>query len=215
VTLTAPCFRGPHWIMSMQIPDLIVDADAHYAFHRSILQTLQHRAPTKTWLLKTPAHLMTLGQLFATYPDAWVVQTHRDPLKTMPSTVSTAAMIQWLRRDAVDLPMLANGVNLAFSAALLGVIEQRASGAVPARFVDLHFQSMMKDPVESLRVAYAQMERDFRPEHAERIRAYLANKPQGKFGSHRYTPEEWGFDTGDLRERLRPYVEHYGVELES
>ena len=94
------------------------------------------------------------------------------------------------------------------------MIEQRASGAVPARFVDLHFQSLMRDPVETMRRAYAGMERDFGPEHAERIRDYLAHKPKGKFGTHRYTCEEWGFEAADLRERLRPYVEHYGVELE-
>ena len=40
------------------------------------------------WIyLMTDAIIFAL--LFATYPDAWVVQTHRDPAKTMPSTVSS------------------------------------------------------------------------------------------------------------------------------
>lgn len=66
----------------------------------------------------------------------------------------------------------------------------------------------------TLRAAYARMGRDFGPEHAERVRAYLAEKPQGKFGTHRYTAEEWGFDPAELRERLRLYTDHYGVALE-
>ena len=53
--------------------------------------------------------------------------------------------------------------------------------------------------------------KDVTPEHAERIRRYLAEKPRGKFGTHRYRPEEWGFDAAELRERFRPYTEHLGT----
>jgi len=214
VTLTAPCFCGPHWGMCLQIPDLVMDIPGFYAFHRAILQTLQHGRPRRSWLLKTPSHLVTLPALFATYPDAWIVQTHRDPLRTMPSTVSTTAMVQWLRSEHVDLERMAAVIGMVFGGALLGVIEQRRSGAVPPRFVDVHFQSLIRDPVGTLRAAYAGMGRELTPEHAERIRRYLAEKPQGKFGTHRYSPEEWGFDAAELRERFRPYTDHYGVALE-
>jgi hypothetical protein len=157
---------------------------------------------------------MTLDLLFATYPDAWVVQTHRDPARTMPSTVSTTAMVQWLRSDHVDLPVLAEAVEAAFGFALNHVAEQRRSGAAPPRFVDVHFQSLLKDPVETLRRAYADMQREFGAEQAERVRKYLAEKPQGKFGVHRYSPEEWGYSAAELRQRLAPYIEYFGVELE-
>jgi hypothetical protein len=214
VTLGAPCFSGSHWAMCLQIPDLVTDVAAFYAFHRAILQTLQRGRPRRTWLVKTPSHLTTLRQLFATYPDAWVVQTHRDPCRTMPSTVSTSAMIQWLRSDRVDLERMSAVIGAVFGQALLGAIEQRERGAVPPRFVDVHFQRLLRDPVGTLREAYAGMGRELTPEHAERVRRYLAEKPQGKFGAHRYAPEEWGFDAAELRERLRSYTDHYGVELE-
>ena len=164
--------------------------------------------------MKTPAHLTTLGMLFDTYPDCWVVQTHRDPVKTMPSTVSTTAIARWMRSDNLDLPLLSQVVDATFSAALLGVIDQRSDGSVPSRFVDVHFRRLMKDPVETLRVAYAEMGRELGREHAERIQQYLAEKPRGKFGVHRYTPEEWGFDPAEVRARLAPYTDHYGIELE-
>jgi hypothetical protein len=214
VTLTAPCFQGPHWGMCLQIPDLVFDVPAHYAFHRALLQTLQHGRAAATWLLKTPAHLATLPQLFATYPDAWIVQTHRDPVKTMPSTVSTTAMVQWMRSDHVDVERLAGAIDLTFGAALLAVIEQRAGDALPERFVDVHYRSLVEDPVGTIRALYRGMGREFAGEHAERIRAYLAEKPRGKFGTHRYTAEEWGFEPDELRRRLSPYIDHYGVALE-
>jgi hypothetical protein len=214
VTLTAPCFCGPHWPMVVQMPGFAPDAEEMYRFHRRILQVLQRGAEPRTWLLKTPGHLMTLGLLFATYPDAWIVQTHRDPAKTMPSTVSTTAMVQWLRAEDVDVAALSAAIEAMFTAALNGVAAARTGSALPDRFVDVHFQALLRDPVVTLRAAYARMGRPFGAEHAERIRAYLAAKPQGKFGTHRYSPEEWGFEAGPLRARLAPYVDRFGVELE-
>lgn len=112
VTLTAPCFCGPHW--PMVVPGFpVMDIPVFYDFHRRILQALQHGRPPRTWLVKTPSHLATLGALFETYPDAWVVQTHRDPARTMPSTLSTTAMVQWLRTDHVDLEGLRDAIEAA------------------------------------------------------------------------------------------------------
>ena len=214
VTLTQACFCGPHWAMAVGgglMPDMV----EMYAFHARMLKVLQHGASDdRTWLLKTPSHLATLDLVFETYPDAWVVQTHRDPAKTMPSTVSIAAMVQWMRTDHVDLEMLQMAVDLAFGGTLNLVAERRARGELPDRFVDVHFQELLRDPVETLRRAYAKMERDFSDEHAEAVARYLAEKPRGKFGVHKYTPEEWGFDRAELHARLAPYIEHFDVELE-
>jgi Sulfotransferase family len=213
VTLTAPCFCGPHWTMVSQAAG-VPDYERMFDFHRRILQVLQHGAAPRTWLLKTPGHLMTLDLLFATYPDAWVVQTHRDPAKTMPSTVSTTAMVQWLRTDQIDLDLLATTISAVFSFALNNVAERRAKHDLPDRFVDVHFQELLRDPVATLRRAYQRMGRRFSDEHAEAIRRYLAEKPKGKFGTHSYSPEEWGFSAAELRKSLAPYIAHFGVALE-
>jgi hypothetical protein len=218
VTLTAPSFCGNHWAMAVPGPPPM-DIDRDYLFHRRLLQVLQYQDAIRGeggrgWLLKTPGHVMTLDQLLATYPDAWVVQTHRDPARTMPSTVSTAAMVQWMRTEQVDLQTLQLAITAVFSAALNSVAERRRDGALPRRFVDIHFDRLLKDPVETLRAAYGSMGREFSGAHAERIRAYLDDKPRGKFGVHRYGAEEWGFEVPALREQLAPYIEYFGVALE-
>ena len=166
-------------------------------------------------MLKTPAHLMLLPLLYAEFNDAWVVQTHRDPAKTMPSTVSTTAMIQWMRTDDVDVDSAAQNILAVFAAGLNGSIDVRASGLVPAdRFVDVHFAELMSDPVATLRAAYATMGRDFTDDHAAAVLDYLANKPKGKFGVHRYQPEDWGYTAESLRAAMAPYIDHYGVTCE-
>ena len=112
------------------------------------------------------------------------------------------------------MPLLAAAIQGAFGFALNNVAERRKAGTVPKRFVDVHFRRLMDDPVETIRRAYAGMERSFDPEHADRIRAYLADKPKGKFGVHHYSPEDWGLTASGLREALAPYIEFFGVDLE-
>ncbi len=215
VTLTQGSFCGFHWSMIASLDSWLPDPAVNYAYERQFLQVLQHGAGPVQWVLKTPGHLMLLPLLFAEFGDAWVVQTHRDPAKTMPSTVSTTAMVQWLRTDHVDVDAMAEVILAVFTAGLNGSIDLRASGAVPAeRFVDVHFAELMSDPVATLRAAYAKMGRDFTDDHAAAVLDYLANKPKGKFGVHRYQPEDWGFTAESLRAALAPYIDHYGVASE-
>ncbi|MCY4665733.1 MAG: sulfotransferase [Acidimicrobiaceae bacterium] len=219
VTLTQGSFCGFHWSMIASLDVWLPDPAVNYAYERQFLQALQHGTEqteqTLQWVLKTPGHLMLLPLLYAEFGDAWVVQTHRDPAKTMPSTVSTTAMIQWLRTDDVDVDGLAEIILAVFADGLNGSIDVRASGMVPGdRFVDVHFAELMSDPTGTLRAAYAKMGRDFTDDHAAAVLDYLANKPKGKFGVHRYQPEDWGFTAESLRAALAPYIAHYGVVSE-
>ena len=215
VTVTQGSFCGFHWSMIVPMEGWLPDPAVNYAYERQFLQVLQHGAGPTQWVLKTPAHLMLLPLLFGEFEDAWVVQTHRDPAKTMPSTVSTTAMIQWLRTDDVDVDRAAQHVQAVFAAGLNGSVDLRTSGAVPAeRFVDVHFTELMADPVSTMRAAYARMGRDFTDNHAAAVLDYLAQKPKGKFGVHRYQPEDWGFTAESLREATAPYIDHFGVTSE-
>ena len=215
VTITQGSFCGFHWSMIASMDAWLPDPAVNYAYERQFLQVLQHGAGPTQWVLKTPAHLMLLPLLYAEFGDAWVVQTHRDPAKTMPSTVSTTAMIQWMRSDDVDVDRAARNILAVFAAGLNGSVDMRASGMVPAdRFVDVHFTELMSDPVATLSAAYARMGRDFTGDHAAAVLDYLAHKPKGKFGVHRYQPEDWGFTAEGLRQAMAPYIDHFGVATE-
>jgi hypothetical protein len=58
------------------------------------------------------------------------------------------------------------------------------------------------------------MGRPFQAVHADTIRDYLAHKPKGKFGAHKYSPEDWGLDSAQIRRDLAPYMAYYGVARE-
>ncbi len=211
VTLTLPSFTGGHWGMIAHMPNWVADYPATMDYHRALLQTLQYGGPPRNWVLKTPLYLVFIDLLFATYPDAWVVHTHRDPLKTEPSSLSTLATVRWERSDEVELPE-AGGTGLGDM--MIHLAKRRAAGELPDRIVDLHFTELVANPVAAVEKLYGQMDRPFLGEHADAIRRYIEAKPKGKFGKHKYSPEEWGFDPVKLREKMRPYTDHYGVALE-
>jgi hypothetical protein len=165
--------------------------------------------------LKTPIYLMMIDLLFATYPDAWVIRTHRDPVKTAASGLSTLAAVRWQRSDLVDLDSLGGPVGTSGTHdQMLDVDGRRQSGEIPDRFVDVHFANLMRDPVATIRAAYDRMGRAFTEAHAKAIVEYLASKPRAKAGKHEYSPDDYGVDLSALREASRPYMDHFGVSAE-
>ena len=54
----------------------------------------------------------------------------------------------------------------------------------------------------------------FTDSYATAVADYLAHKPKGKFGVHRYQPEDWGFTADGLRTATAPYLDHFGVAHE-
>lgn len=213
IHLQMPSFAGGYWTTVANVEGWIPDLAASMQFHKFVLQTLQHGAGERTWVLKTPIYLAMIDQLFDAYPDAWVIHTHRDPVKTAISGASTLAATRWIRSDDVDVSGVASGDGMGFL--LMGLMERRKAGDVPDRFVDLHFADLMADPVATVERTYAQMDRELLGEHADAIRRYIENRPRAKFGKHAYSAEQWGFDADALREKMRPYTDHYGVALES
>lgn len=216
ITICVPSFAGNHWPMLLPVlGDWAPDPAADLAFHRAVLQHVQHGRDPRRWLLKTPGYIMMMDDLLAAYPDACIVQTHRDPARTMPSTLSTMAMIQWLRTDHVDLDGAAPLVGALFADALITVGRRRLDGSLPARFGDVRFSDLLRDPVAAIEGAYAGIGREMSDVHREAVVAYLADKPRGKHGVHRYTAEDWGFDPAALHAELAEYMAQFAIEVEA
>jgi len=215
-------FGGPYWLMQYGAPSFQAWAMTRpeilprtYRLHRAFLQTLQHGHEPRRWLLKSPGHLSTAKGLFAEYPDAIVVHTHRDPQKFVGSAASTTAMLHWLRTDAVDPTTFGQLALGGFSFMLNNVMEQRRAGELPdAQFVDSHFLDLMDDPIAALRKVYDRAGLDWTEGHAERITAYLRDKPKGKHGKHEYTLEEYGLDATTVDAAYANYVDYYGIRRE-
>jgi hypothetical protein len=218
-------FAGPYWSMQYDAPSYTswqlehLDVLARvYRLHRRMLQTFADARPDpteRTWLLKSPAHLSMLEQLFAEYPDARVIHTHRDPRRFVASLVSIVSALRFMRSDDVDVAALGAAMEVTYQMFLEQAMVQRADGTIPDdQIVDTHFLELMDDPVAMLQRVYGELDMTWPAGHSGVVREYLANKPKAKHGAHSYTFADVGLDEEHVRKSFAPYVAHYGITEE-
>ncbi len=185
-----------------------------YQHHKQILQILQWRNPRNRWLLKAPEHQVHLENLLKVYPDARIVQTHRDPIKCMASTTSLIGTLYSMRSDqSFQAEMFENIImGEATSQRLEKVMDQRESGVVPAaNIADSRYQDLMDDPMGCIKNIYSHFGMTLADEAKAKMLKYLEGKPKGKFGKHKYDIND---ERAKERQLFQRYQEHYNVPFE-
>jgi hypothetical protein len=179
-----------------------------YACHREFLQHLQFRLPARRWVLKAPAHMLSLGALFDTYPDALIVQTHREPLDVIPSTASLMVVLRSVFSDHVD-PAIIGGEVSRFWAEMLGTYMSLRDNHPAGQFFDLNYDEIVQDPLGAVRRLYLHFGDELTPEAEQRMRDFLARNPKDKHGPHRYTMAQFGLDPAEESPRFDLYRAHF------
>jgi hypothetical protein len=192
------------------------DMSTAYRWHRMFLEHLQSRHPAARWVLKSPGHLWALDALTNEYPNALLVQTHRDPLRILASLSSLVARLRSLASDDTSIPDAANDFAENILDGLDRSIDAREQGVVHAdRVVDVQFRAFMADPFTTIRTIYERLGLELQSEAEQRMRDFLAANPQDKHGKHTYSFAETGLDENAWRERARRYQEYFDVPSET
>jgi hypothetical protein len=187
-----------------------------YAAHRRQLQYLQWRCRGERWVLKSPGHLWALDALLAVYPDASIVQTHRDPLAVVASLASLVNLLRRLGSDRVD----AHAIGAEWSARLATGLERAMAvreRGLPAstRVVDVRFGDFMRDEIGTVRAIYEQLGLRLEAEAEARMRRFLAANPRDKHGRHRYTLAAAGLEAATERRRYAAYQDRFRIPSEA
>lgn len=221
VRITASDFRSLIFPTQYRVPAyarwLLDEADLApaYRWHRQYLQHLQSRHPAPRWLLKSPAHIWHLPALMAEYPDAILVQTHRDPLRVIASVASLQTTLRKLAADEPDLVDIAAEWADYILDGLDRSVTARGDGTIAAdRVVDVQFAEFVADPFGTVARVYEQFDLELTPEADGAMRAFYADSPHEGPGGHSYRFSDTGLDIGELRARARRYQEHFDVPSE-
>ncbi len=221
VVITSGDFRSMTFPTVFRVPSymrwLIGEADMApaYRYHRRFLQLLQWRHPGERWVLKTPAHTWCLGALFAEYPDATIVQTHRDPLKVLASVASLTEHLQRMVSGQTTIPEQAEEWVDYLELGNERSVTAREDGTVPAdQAVDFVFQDLMADPFAALAALYDEMGLAYTAEAEAGMRAFLAAHPADEHGTHTYSFAATGLDEDEVRARMQRYETYFDVPRE-
>jgi Sulfotransferase family len=173
-----------------------------YRRHRRTLALIGLHDAGRRWVLKNPSHLFALDALLAAYPDALVVQTHREPAAVIGSMCSLAAQATegWstaFRNEVIgadQLELWARGLS-EFAAA-------RARHD-PARFVDVDYADFTADPVGTVESVYAHFGLPYSGAAADAIRALHGAAAAGSARpAHRYALGDFGLTAAQVNERF-------------
>lgn len=191
--------------------------DAHnqtpgYRYLRKLIQLLQWQKrrsgqQAERWVLKTPHHLGHADVLLDVFPGALIVQTHRDPVESIPSLASMITALWVLLAANVDPKEVARQWNAKMASALRRCLEVRDRH--PDRFVDVWFLDAAKDPVGQARRIYDVAGMTFPPEVERRMRDFMATNPREGRPPHQYTLEEFGLTPEGIARDFQAYRERF------
>ena len=191
-----------HWLRKQ-------DLRPAYRFWYRMLQMLQWQkrrrgTPGERWVLKTPMHLAHVDHILELLPDATFVQTHRDPITTLPSY---ASMVQGLWKGVSDEsdPLEAARESIdTLEHDLARCLEVRDS-LPPGKFIDVDFRDTVRDPVGVVECIYRQIGLPMTELARVQIGAYMQRHPREGRPKHTYTLEQFGFTEEEIRRRFREY----------
>jgi hypothetical protein len=132
------------------------DWTAAYARHRRNLQLIGLHDRGRRWVLKNPSHLFALDALFAAYPDAVVIQTHRDPGTVIASVCSLNERASAGWSTVFAGPVVGQAQLSLWSRGLRRFRADRARHD-PSRFIDVRHADLAGDPMGTIEMIYERL----------------------------------------------------------
>jgi len=188
------------------------DVSSAYAYHRKFLQVLQADAPG-VWNLKMPSHALNLEALFAEYPDARVIWTHRDPFTATGSLCSIIGLSHMMHYGKVDAEWISQDYPWQAAEHANRIMDFRDKFGED-KIIDVHYADLMNDPMGTTRQVYAALGDSFTAEAEAGVQEWLDDNPQDKFGRHEYKLAQFGLSKEALEPMFERYLSRYDVARE-
>ncbi len=201
-------YRG--WVRDLTPATL----DRAYEDYRRQLQYLQSRQPGGHWVLKAPEHAVNLAALAARFPEATIVQLHRNPLEVVPSLCSLAWHCQYLTVRGVTPRTLGPRVLEVLDHWQQAMLAARR-GLEPGRVLDLRYRDLVARPIQTVATIYEHRRRSPPPAMREAMDHWLARRHRADRPRHDYDLAAFGLDRDQVEQTFQTYRDHFGVGVEN
>jgi hypothetical protein len=217
IAITAHVMRSIQFHTTHDVPAYQdwLEADSHadaYQFHRDFVQHLEYGGPGRRWVFKAPGHLFALPALLAAYPDAKVIQTHRDPLNVIASLASHTTVLRRAFSDRVDPHGVGQDWADRWTRALYRFLESRDQQPTE-QFLDVDYDAIEQRPLATVANIYDWLNWPLSTDARQAMQAFLDANPKNKHGAHRYDLATYGLQADTQRKRFEPYCSRFGIPL--
>ncbi len=185
---------------------------AAYRRHRALVELVGGDDPRR-WLLKYPVHMKHLADLLAVYPDACIVQTHRDPTQVLASYVELIAGFRAIFERDIDRGAIAREQLEVWASGAERAIAVRAR-LDPAQLHDVFFRDFVADPIGSVRTIYERFGLVLTEEAEQRMRTWQSGDPDGAGKRPRRVVDDADLPRAAVLDRFAAYMRHFDLAAE-
>jgi len=202
---SAPLFGYHKWLLEQ-------DLTGTYRVYRNLLQFFQQAAPGKRLTLKAPMHLLDPGSLLKVFPEALIVQTHREPNECVPSDQKLTFGFQAGVTEGVDPARVIDATTqgqLALANRSVAVRQQ----VPPSQIFDISYRQLVAEPTATVHAIYTHFGLPMDAAVEASLAAYIEENRQYKHGRNRYTLAQYGLNAAELQEQFASYRAYFSDYL--
>ena len=192
------------------------DLGPAYRWQRRFLQYLQMGRSNKRWVLKSPDHIYGLDKLLTVFPDAAVIQTHRNPIEVVNSQIRLTKVLEAVFARPREHAQLAISEAQKIEQMLGHITRFRdAYPNVAGQFIDVTYRELVSDPLAVVRRIYERLDIRLTEVAAERMRRLAAARSRYEKGRRDSPPlaDVRLPDTADLG-RFEDYCSRFGIPFQ-
>jgi hypothetical protein len=183
-----------------------------YAWQRRFLQHLQLSVPARRWVLKSPDHVQGLEALFSVFPDALIIQTHRNPLEVLKSSCQLTEVLYGLYAWRGKRDQLAARESRVLAERLDRFVQFRdVHPELADRFIDVRYTDLVSDPLAVIRRIYRQFDMPLTNATIEQVQLLASRRSRYGNRSATTTPDDVGFAAPAEASSFDRYCSRFGI----
>lgn len=221
VLLLEHCFYSTMPLFLASVPSFqrweeSTDQTPGYEYLKTALQFLQWQKQRQghtqgqRWVLKAPHHLHYPDLLLKVFPNARIIQTHRDPVETIPSMCSFQFALRKLSSDVADPVTVGKEMGPKWRRAIERTMQVREQ--FPERFHDVWYRDTVSQPMVVVEKLYQYLGISLTDTVRQAMEQWREDNRRDNRAPHRYTPEQFGFTETSLKADFAAYRERFIVD---
>ncbi len=189
------------------------DQTEHYEFQKLCMQVMTWHRPRERWVTKYPAHIENLQALLNVFPDAILVDTHRDPVRSILSfaTMATYSARMWQQEFDPEF-LLDYWTNFSLRMIEAGLRDRHL---IEGQVIDINYQDLAADNWTAVHAVYDKAGIELTDHARTEIQAFIDSNPPGKDGRIVYDLQShFGVDPEHVRKPFAEYLQRHAVPIE-
>lgn len=222
IGLLQPSFSSQAFQANAYLPNFanwLDESDQTFAYEymKTLLKIIcwfRKHPENKPFIFKAPQHTGNLDALLHIFPDAKIVFTHRDPIKAIASNAAFLSAVVGVVSDRITPNMVA---RFWFEVGVKGMNKMLASRDAllsSENQLDIFYSDVSKDWEAEMGKIYDFAGMPFTTEARDGMKSWLADNYTHKHGRYSYSLADFGLQEAEVDEAFQSYRERFGVPHE-